>query len=144
MAHTPAPACPPSWMEKNEDCLTQSEAFRALQHQRDEKIAKHFADNWQTSLDKSQKKNDRSPTTITQATQFLKRKSLNLHENLAKPEAHQQFQTRTEKTGFARVPALASPASQTAKTHCHIRRPSNKKKSVSKPPKRPKKQPPPL
>ena len=49
MVHAPTvttrpPPRPPPWMEENEDYLTQLEAFRTLQRQREKLIAKYFAD----------------------------------------------------------------------------------------------------
>ena len=90
-AHTPAlltrpPPCRSPWTEDNENCLTQLEAFRALQRPRDKLIAKYFADKWQSSWDKYQKKHDHNPA-VAQAAQLLKKKKLDLHGSLTKAES---------------------------------------------------------
>ena len=119
MVHEPTvptrpPPRPPPWMEENEDYLTELEAFRTLQRQREKLIAKHFADKWQSSWDKYQKKHDRNPT-VAQTAQLLKKERLDRRRSLAKAESSLAVQIRTEKMGFAqflhqRVPAVMSPA----------------------------------
>ena len=130
-----APPCPPPWIEENEDYLTQLEAFRTLQRQREKLIAKHFADKWQSLWDIYQRKHNRNPT-VAQTAQLLKKERSEIHGSLAKAESSLAAQIRTEKIGFAqflhqqRVPAVTSPAcecgwhSQTAKhiiRHCSLR-----------------------
>ena len=63
---------PHPWIEENEYYLIQLEAFRALQRQRENLIAKHFADKWQSSWDKYQKKHDRNPN-VAQAAQIAEK-----------------------------------------------------------------------
>lgn len=135
IAHTLAPACPPPWIDEDENYLKQAERFRALQRQRKKAIKKHFADKWQSSWSTYQEKHDRYPTTA-QTAPLHRKERLDLHANLAKAESSLAVQIGTEKIGFAQflhrqhVPAVTSPAcdcgwhSQTAKhviRHCNIR-----------------------
>ena len=139
-AHTPtaptrSPPRPPPWTEENEDYLTQLEAFRTLQRQREKLVAKHFADKWQSLWDKYQRKHDRNPT-VAQTAQLLKKERLEIHGSLARAESSLAVQIRIKKIRFAQflhqqhVPAATLPAckcgwhSQTAKHiiwYCNLR-----------------------